>query len=763
MPNDFQRKYFFRILALLALWLCFASEVKAQEWEQVGWNGGTYFRNPVRLGNSLFCSSDNCVYKSNDWGKTWIPFRNGLPMNSNFFHSCIFFQRDAYLFIDNYREYNSIDSNILETGIYYCKEHDTIWSFKKISKIKGYAARILFWSSDTVCAYRQKNNIGVDSLDGFYFSSDNGISWQRRVPDSLINQNSFGFSMRSYFFLYSSNTLYKTIDFGKTWKELLLPHGGGGNIIPVSDDQLLQQLFTSPDFDTLDVLQTSNDFGETWQSAGFTHPDTQYVEGLIFWQSIESRLYVCPRFYPDRRNHIYYISKYQPGISHEIDFRDSAFTVWSIFGKENHYILNTSNGLFTTDSNFSQFTPLLPTGLYLNSAQLLCLIGTKLYATNNELLNDSLLVSVDNGKNWTKKIFSSENKLYNQKWIINENNLYALGIQKDSLPCIFRSTDEGDTWNIAVVLPSKDGVQKFFIQRDTVIVVREKDFMISIDKGKSWIVIDSHNISSDSHLDYRDGVFVIASPDNVFLPNDFYLTSSIDFGRTWKIDQILNSAGYTGPYIFGGKWFVGKSIRKKNQTYSYPLYFRYSSDTNFYPCKGLSSNLIFVPSVSENSILFALGFSTGIYPAGFSTLEFSLDSGSNWNRLGNNVTNSTDVFIGSEYIFLAGPNELWRMPKSVLNTLKAPEQKNISPLSISCAPNPVSTSTRISYSLPIHCEVLLQAFDLMGRETQRITSGTQDAGEHDVVWDTQPLPSGSYIIRLSAGGQSAARVVEVVK
>jgi hypothetical protein len=51
----------------------------------------------------------------------------------------------------------------------------------------------------------------------------------------------------------------------------------------------------------------------------------------------------------------------------------------------------------------------------------------------------------------------------------------------------------------------------------------------------------------------------------------------------------------------------------------------------------------------------------------------------------------------------------------------------------------------------------------MGREVARIASGTQDAGTYDAVWDTKQFPAGSYIIRLNAGGESAAKVVEVVR
>jgi hypothetical protein len=266
----------------------------------------------------------------------------------------------------------------------------------------------------------------------------------------------------------------------------------------------------------------------------------------------------------------------------------------------------------------------------------------------------------------------------------------------------------------------------------------------------------SPSLAYQTNLIYRNGVFVI------LYANLGRITTSIDFGNTWETTNPFyipfpsNKIDY-GPYIFGDRWFVNIGSQ---------LYFRTERDTTWKKSHGLSKVDLYLPSWDEAGILYATYFpidaSWPISPDGHTSLYFSLDSGANWQKLADSVTNSTDVFIGSDYIFLASQSELWRMPKSALPTLKVQEQKNTS-LTLSCFPNPAATSTHISYSIPQHSDVLIEAFDVMGRSVARIMSGAKDAGAYEAVWDTNLLPAGSYIIRLTADGESVSKVVEVVK
>jgi len=63
-------------------------------------------------------------------------------------------------------------------------------------------------------------------------------------------------------------------------------------------------------------------------------------------------------------------------------------------------------------------------------------------------------------------------------------------------------------------------------------------------------------------------------------------------------------------------------------------------------------------------------------------------------------------------------------------------------------PNPASQHTTISYTLPQSMEVELQVYDLNGQLVQTLVNERQNAGNHEIRWDTQSHPSGLYFYSL---------------
>ncbi len=72
----------------------------------------------------------------------------------------------------------------------------------------------------------------------------------------------------------------------------------------------------------------------------------------------------------------------------------------------------------------------------------------------------------------------------------------------------------------------------------------------------------------------------------------------------------------------------------------------------------------------------------------------------------------------------------------------------------SCYPNPFNAFTTIRYSLFEESDLAIGIYNLLGQRVATIFEGTQEAGEHSVVWNASAFPSGVYFARLEAKGRS---------
>lgn len=78
-------------------------------------------------------------------------------------------------------------------------------------------------------------------------------------------------------------------------------------------------------------------------------------------------------------------------------------------------------------------------------------------------------------------------------------------------------------------------------------------------------------------------------------------------------------------------------------------------------------------------------------------------------------------------------------------------------------PNPFNSSTAIDYTLAQPGEITLSVYNLLGQQVATVYEGTQEAGEHSMVWDASDFPSGVYFARLEAGGISESMKMVLLK
>ncbi|MEM1042878.1 MAG: GDSL-type esterase/lipase family protein [Bacteroidota bacterium] len=73
-------------------------------------------------------------------------------------------------------------------------------------------------------------------------------------------------------------------------------------------------------------------------------------------------------------------------------------------------------------------------------------------------------------------------------------------------------------------------------------------------------------------------------------------------------------------------------------------------------------------------------------------------------------------------------------------------------------PNPFDTATALSLDLPTAAKVQLVVHDVLGRTVATLVDGPLGAGFHHVAFDAAHLPSGTYLVRMQAEGQSGTVV-----
>lgn len=78
-------------------------------------------------------------------------------------------------------------------------------------------------------------------------------------------------------------------------------------------------------------------------------------------------------------------------------------------------------------------------------------------------------------------------------------------------------------------------------------------------------------------------------------------------------------------------------------------------------------------------------------------------------------------------------------------------------------PNPFNPSTNVTYTLDRPGPVEMSVYDLTGRVVSTLVDGIQPAGHHEVRFDADGLPAGTYLYRLRADGRTITRTMTLVR
>jgi ligand-binding sensor domain-containing protein len=119
-------------------------------------------------------------------------------------------------------------------------------------------------------------------------------------------------------------------------------------------------------------------------------------------------------------------------------------------------------------------------------------------------------------------------------------------------------------------------------------------------------------------------------------------------------------------------------------------------------------------------------------------------------RIWSLAINRDGIFAGtsSGIWFLSSPNTVSGVKDITVPTTVRLEQNY---------PNPVKTSTTISFYVPSNSFVTLKVYDMQGREVATLVAEETAQGYYSRKWDAAGLPSGIYLYRLQAGSFSETK------
>jgi hypothetical protein len=78
-------------------------------------------------------------------------------------------------------------------------------------------------------------------------------------------------------------------------------------------------------------------------------------------------------------------------------------------------------------------------------------------------------------------------------------------------------------------------------------------------------------------------------------------------------------------------------------------------------------------------------------------------------------------------------------------------------------PNPFNPSTTISFSIGTSGFTCVKVFNMLGCEVTTLVNETKSPGTYTIQWNADKFPNGIYFYRLSAGGNSVARKMILLK
>ncbi len=540
-------------------------------------------------------------------------------------------------------------------------------------------------------------SFGFTNLGGEIFRSvDNGVSWAtvyNAFPNDGRSESPLAVE-DSVLFASTDEGLLLTTNDGETWQ--VRTNGGA---LYVSDSNLFAANY--------DGIFKSTDEGLTWKNLGFDSIGGK--DALIDFEGMLFTPYSNGIFFSsDTGNNWQSVSS---GLTMNNEFNVKCFAA-----KDSMLFTGTSDGLFRYNSG-------------------------KWFSVNSGLTST-----------YVNAIAGFANVLYVGVggWVLDTvHGDYP----SDAGAGIFRSTDDGATWELAGL----GGVAvNAIISSDTRLIAgTDNGVFVSPDTGKSWL---SASVG-----------FTFSNPDVIYLAvvdTNVFASLSNGYGGIWRrpLSQLMNPNEVTSDtetVFFNDTGIVNVTLNSDSGHFrthqidlvnnsSIPLAITNailtSSNTHFSitQVQPIPPDTVYPAALSSVTVEF-FGDTTGtIYR---DTIILTLDQGVTHRN--NNIPLSESTFL----INLTGYS--FSPPASVS---QMPEDFS----SLSSFPNPFSQSTEIAFTSATAGYADVSVVNILGASVAHLFSGELDAGKHDFAWDASTFSPGSYwcVVRIGDSVERIALSVE---
>ena len=648
-----------------------------------------------------------------------------------------------------------------------------------------------FWSRinnefnyyDVVCMFgKADGKMIVGTTSGVYFSSDNGISWVEkdsgltRGIGALLNDPNDNIFIGAY-----GPAIFKSTDHGNSWLKVgsFLNGASVGSLLMTDTGTILAGVLGSTIIEKTQSNLNSIRMGGIYRSTnGGASWDTTYL-GIVqdLWGNISYQLItsLCQgnkgKLYAGVTN---LWSMNGGGVLLSTDdgktwistsFKYPAINV--VTNSMGFIFVGTPSGIYRSSDDGMQWNQVADSGV---TAMAVDAEGNIWVAFNN---GGNIAFSTDNGNEWKHPSTGLMDPDVSCLAFNSHGVLFAGTSQGGGIPY---TADNGNSWHRSDPITS-DWINAIIVNdRDEVFASGISTIYRSINDGHTWDTVEFHF----SNLPIYS--FCLDSPGNMLASSGGGIFQSTTNGSTWvqilsntvvnysvvcdsrgwiysgSDSGIIRSTNYGNTWIKTNNGLANNSVRILMTTPNANIFagtwgggiFRSSNggDTWEECNSGLTGNFIQSMAVNSLGYLFA-GISGG-------WVCRSINNGSTWQAINSGLTfiNNTSALAISPSGYIFAGTFARGVFRSIGSTTSVDKLVSYCPTHFELSqnfPNPFNPNTTIQYRISEKAHVILQIFDILGREVIRLVDKIEEPGNKSIIFDAKGLGSGVYFYRLQVG------------